>query len=84
MKYVHRRLKNKLLSALAVSPVVYLNGPRQAGKSTLVQHIAQKDFPADYVKFDNITQMAAAASAPETYLKGHKRALIIDEVQLVP
>lgn len=84
MKYVHRHLRNKLLSALAVSPVVYLNGPRQAGKSTLVQHIAQKDFPADYLTFDSTMQMAAAASAPEAYLKARKRALIIDEVQLVP
>lgn len=84
MTYVHRLLKNKLLSALTVSPAVYLNGPRQAGKSTLVQHIAQKDFLADYVTFDSTMQMAAAASAPEAYLKGHKRALIIDEVQLVP
>lgn len=84
MKYVHRCLKNKLLSALAVTPVVYLNGPRQAGKSTLVRHIAQKEFPSSYVTFDSTTQMAAAASDPEAYLKERKEALIIDEIQLVP
>jgi predicted AAA+ superfamily ATPase len=72
------------LEALEANPVVFLNGPRQAGKSTLVQHIAKKDFPAEYVTFDNATQMAAAANAPETYLKARKGALIIDEVQMVP
>lgn len=84
MAHIKRHLKNRLLAALEASPVVFLNGPRQAGKSTLVQQIAKKDFPAEYVTFDNVTQMAAAANAPETYLKERKGALIIDEVQLVP
>lgn len=84
MTYINRHLKAKLLSALDTSPVVFLNGPRQAGKSTLVQQIALKEFPAEYVTFDNVTQMAAAAHAPESYLRARKEALIIDEVQLVP
>lgn len=84
MTHIQRQIKNKLLEALALSPVVFLNGPRQAGKSTLVQKIAKNDFPAEYVTFDSVTQMAAAANAPENYLKERKGALIIDEVQLVP
>ncbi len=84
MPHIHRQIKNRLLEALALSPVVFLNGPRQAGKSTLVQKIAKDNFPAEYVTFDSITQMAAAANAPENYLKDRKGALIIDEVQLVP
>lgn len=84
MDYIRRHLKNKLVNALDASPVVFLNGPRQAGKSTLVQNLAQKEFPAEYVSFDNMTQMAAAGSAPEAYLRERKGSLIIDEVQLVP
>lgn len=84
MKYIDRHLKAGLLEALRASPVVFLNGPRQAGKSTLAQVLAGKEFPAEYVTFDNATQMAAAASAPEAYLRERKGALIIDEVQLVP
>lgn len=84
MTHINRNIRTKLLHALDISPVVFLNGPRQAGKSTLVQDIAKKDFPADYVTFDSTTQMAAAANSPESYLKERKRALIIDEVQLVP
>jgi predicted AAA+ superfamily ATPase len=84
MSYIKRHTRHRLLEALNVSPVVFLNGPRQAGKSTLVQSIAQKDYPAEYVTFDSTTQMAAAANSPESYLKERKGALIIDEVQLVP
>ena len=84
MNYIKRQIRGKLLKALEASPVVFLNGSRQAGKSTLVQHLAQKDFPAEYVTFDSTTQMAAAGSAPEAYLRQREGALIIDEVQLVP
>ncbi|MCP5246095.1 MAG: AAA family ATPase [Burkholderiales bacterium] len=84
MPYINRQIKNNLLEALALSPVVFLNGPRQAGKSTLVQKIANDNFPAEYVTFDSVTQMAAAVNAPEHFLKERKGTLIIDEVQLVP
>ena len=84
MKHIGRHIKDKVLSALEVNPVVYVNGPRQAGKSTLVQKLSQKEFPAEYVTFDSITQMSAASNSPETYLKEREGALIIDEVQLVP
>lgn len=84
MSYIKRYLKNKLLAALRVNPVVFLNGPRQAGKSTLVHQIAKDAFPAEYVTFDSATQMSAAAAAPEAFLRERKGSLIIDEVQLVP
>ncbi|OFX09308.1 MAG: hypothetical protein A2516_01025 [Alphaproteobacteria bacterium RIFOXYD12_FULL_60_8] len=84
MPLIKRHLKHKLLAALSASPVVFLNGPRQAGKSTLVKEIAQQDFPAEYVTFDSAIQIAAATSSPESYLRERKGALILDEVQLVP
>ena len=84
MNYVTRDLENKLMEALDTNSVVFLNGPRQAGKSTLVQNISQKKFPAEYVTFDSATQMAAAGNSPESYLRNRSGSLIIDEVQLVP
>ena len=84
MNYLNRQLKNKLLNALGANAVVYLNGSRQVGKSTLVQKLAKTEFPAEYVTFDSTTQMIAASNAPEAYLKARKGSLIIDEVQLVP
>lgn len=84
MTHINRNVKESLLSLLKESPVVFLNGPRQAGKSTLVHNLSQNEFPAEYVTFDNTTQMAAAAHSPESYLTMRKGPLIIDEVQLVP
>jgi predicted AAA+ superfamily ATPase len=84
MKHTLRRLSENILFALKHNPVVFINGPRQAGKSTLVRHLSTKDYPADYVSFDNATQMAAASAFPESFLTERKNALIIDEVQLVP
>jgi uncharacterized protein len=84
VKPIPRQLTDHVLFALKNHPVVFLNGPRQAGKSTLVQHLNKKAFPASYVSFDNATQMAAAASSPESFLKSRKGAMIIDEVQIVP
>lgn len=84
MRHVHRHLKSHLERGLGISPVVFLNGPRQAGKSTLVQEMISPDFPAEYVTFDHVTQMAAATAAPMAYLSHRKGPLIIDEVQMVP
>lgn len=88
MKTLPRHITPRLLQALNVSPVVFLNGARQSGKSTLVQNLREQigsnNDPAAYVSFDRPTQMAAASSAPESFLSAYKDTLIIDEVQLVP
>jgi predicted AAA+ superfamily ATPase len=83
-----RNITPRIKDALKVSPVVFLNGPRQAGKSTLVQSIIEQignqKNPVVYHTFDRPTEMAAATSAPEAFLTAYKGILIIDEVQLVP
>jgi len=84
MELTPRKLANNILFALANSPVVFVNGPRQSGKSTLVRDLAQKEFPAEYVSFDSATQMAAAAASPHAFLSSRRGPLIIDEVQMVP
>ncbi|TVR94366.1 MAG: ATP-binding protein, partial [Spirochaetaceae bacterium] len=84
MDMIPRRIADPIVSALQSNPIVYVNGPRQAGKSTLVRALSQGQFPADYVTLDNATQMAAAASSPRSFLGGRSRPLIVDEVQLVP
>jgi len=83
-----RFVTHRLIDALKVSPVVFLNGARQSGKSTLVQSISAqiggKNLPAEYITFDSPTNMAAASAAPVEFLSGHKGPVIIDEVQMVP
>jgi predicted AAA+ superfamily ATPase len=60
MRSIERKLAQSILFSLKNNPIVFLNGPRQAGKSTLVQKLAKKEYPADYLSFDSATQMAAA------------------------
>ena len=81
---IERKLKNNVLAALQGFPVVYVNGPRQAGKSTLVQKLAAKEWPADYVTFDEATMLGAAEANPESFLRAYENRLILDEVQMVP
>lgn len=84
MSIIHRAVSKNILEALAHMPVVFVNGPRQAGKSTLVQALSKKSWPATYITFDEPTQLGAAQANPATFLRGYTKPLIIDEVQMVP
>jgi hypothetical protein len=81
---IERKLSTRILDALQAFPVVYVNGPRQAGKSTLVQNLAAKEWPADYVTFDDATMLGAAEANPESFLRAYKEKLILDEAQMAP
>ncbi|WP_462324242.1 ATP-binding protein [Desulfoplanes sp.] len=79
-----RNITHELLAALADSPVVFLKGARQTGKTTLVRMLARQHFPARYVTLDNATALEAASSDPSGFLSRQPRPLILDEVQRVP
>jgi len=88
MEPLARHITSQLQEALKISPIVFLNGPRQAGKSTLVQSLAPalgaNGEPAQYVTLDRPVYLASATSAPESFLTSYSTPLIIDEVQLAP
>jgi len=79
-RFIIRRLKE----ALKDTPVVLLNGPRQAGKSTLVKHVGNERGDTRYVTLDDFTVLAAAKKDPEGFIRGFNGSLIIDEVQRAP
>ncbi len=79
--YLHRKLEQPLKEALKQFPVVLVTGPRQAGKSTLLQH-ALKGY--NYVTFDDILIRNLAETDPALFLKTYEPPLIIDEIQYVP
>ncbi len=81
---IKRRLSPGILDALQGFPIVYVTGPRQAGKSTLVQDLAVQAWPADYVTFDEATMLGAAEANPESLLRAYEGNLILDEVQMAP
>lgn len=84
MKIIRRQLEETVLEMLPVFPVVYINGPRQSGKTTLVQELLADRFPGRFVTFDDALERGAAARNPLAYLRDSGFPLIIDEVQLVP
>ena len=67
--------------ALADTRVVLLSGPRQAGKTTLAQSLA--DEGRAYLTLDNATTLDAAAYDPTGFVRNLDRA-VIDEIQRAP
>jgi len=81
---IPRLLTPRILEALADTPVVFLTGARQTGKSTLARAIAAGDHPARYITFDDATALVAAAGDPEGFVAGLSGPVVLDEVQRVP
>jgi predicted AAA+ superfamily ATPase len=80
---IERRLHRELLEQLGEVPAVALLGPRQAGKTTLAEQIAQER-PAVYLDLESPSDRGRLAD-PELYLADHADELvIIDEVQRMP
>jgi uncharacterized protein len=79
-----RSITDNLLAALADTPVVFLRGARQTGKSTLVQNIAKGPYPAGYISLDNAGTLSAASADPSGFIAGLQKPAIIDEVQRIP
>lgn len=79
--YIHRRIEGELKRYIAQFPAVAVTGPRQSGKSTLLQ----EQFPDyRYFTFDDPVLRAQATDDPELFLDTVGEAGIIDEVQYVP
>jgi len=80
---IERRLKAELAARIDQAPAVALLGPRQVGKTTLAQEIAE-DRPALYLDLESDADRAKL-SEPELYLESHADKLIIlDEVHRLP
>ncbi|NDV27532.1 ATP-binding protein [Desulfovibrio sp. JC010] len=79
-----RNITQELVEALEDSPVLFLRGARQVGKSTLVKNLLSDAYKAKYVTLDNATSLALAADDPTAFIAGQPKPLIIDEVQRVP
>lgn len=61
--------------------VVVVNGPRQAGKTTLPQ-MRQHDKGGEYRSLDDDAWLAAARSDPATFVNEAELPLFVDEIQL--
>jgi uncharacterized protein len=82
-RMLHRRIiEQSIATALGRSRAVALNGPRQAGKSTLAQNFLHRDSP-NYFDLENLAHAGRLATPQET-LGNLQGLVVIDEVQLQP
>lgn len=81
---IPRLIRPRLLAALGDNPVVFLQGPRQSGKSTLAQSLLGPPFPARYLTLDDSAVLSAASRDPGGFIAGLDGPVVIDEVQRVP
>ncbi|MCL1908649.1 MAG: ATP-binding protein [Holophagaceae bacterium] len=83
-----RNIYTRLVAALSDTPVVFLRGARQTGKTTLVKHLDEKsasDAPErQYISLDSATALAGALDDPTGFLRGLSKPVTIDEAQRSP
>lgn len=81
--FIKRHIKTQLIDLLNDFRIVYLTGPRQAGKSTLVREIA-KEQGMGYYTLDDDALAASAESDPQGLLASLPKPLVLDEFQMAP
>ena len=79
--YIRRQIEPLLLKAAKQFPAIVLTGPRQTGKSTLLQHIFSTHH---YVTMDDPVIRKICIDDPALFLETNPAPCIIDEVQYVP
>lgn len=63
-------------------PILLLTGPRQVGKTTILEMISRGKM--NYVSLDDISERALAQTDPALFIENHRPPVIIDEVQYAP
>jgi predicted AAA+ superfamily ATPase len=80
---MYKRTLGKVIKEISASfPVLLVTGPRQVGKTTLLEICAEKG--RGYVTLDDLDVRQMAQNDPGLFIQTYKAPIIIDEVQYAP
>lgn len=82
MNYIPRSIENTLERITASFPVVLVTGPRQVGKTTLLQKRSAHD--RIYVTLDDPLLRELATNEPALFMQKYAPPVLIDEIQYAP
>ena len=69
MSYIRRDIEDKILSLSKEYACILITGPRQVGKTTVLQHIMTQD--RNYVTLDDLEERKMAQDDPALFLQIH-------------
>ena len=81
--YIERRIQNQITNIFKDTQVLYLNGIRQCGKSTLAMDFASRE-GFEYLSFDSPSLFSLAKHDPQGFISSIKSNVVLDEIQRVP
>lgn len=85
INYIHRAMEDTFIRLSKEFPALLLTGPRQVGKTTMLQKLAEdENIGREYVTLDDLTERQMAKNDPKMFLQIHKPPVFIDEVQYAP
>jgi predicted AAA+ superfamily ATPase len=77
--YIKRQLEQVVLRANELFPVVMVTGPRQVGKTTMLERLAGEG--RNYVSLDSLVNRDMAVNEPELFIQRFPPPVLIDEFQ---
>lgn len=80
--YLERHISEYISRMRKQYKVLLLTGPRQVGKSTMLQHMYSNDY--SYVVLDDYLELETAKNDPALFFKNNRMPVIVDEVQRAP
>ena len=80
--YIGRNIEKSILEATKEYPVIMVCGQRQVGKSTMLNHIKEKN--RRYVSFDDRNARRLAETDPALFFETYRYPILLDEFEKVP
>lgn len=80
--YVTRTLEGFIGKATRQMPVILVTGPRQVGKTTMLQHMSGKQ--RTYITLDDPIVLNLAREDPALFMQRFPPPVLIDEIQYAP